>query len=400
MRVLINGGGVAGLTLAFWLRRHGIEPVVVERAAHGRLGGYGIDFFGTGYDVAARMGIVDRLAPHRLPVDSVDFVDAAGRPGARLTAPLLDKVIQGPHLALMHTTLEGALLDAVEGDVEIRFGETVTAVRDTGSAVEAEFAGGTTERFDLLVGADGIHSRTRELAFGPEPEFARYLGCRLACFPVADRYDWGRARVHYTEPGRQVVVYPTGRTGELIALFLFRSSHTGNVPRAERPGLLRSTFGGMGWLTPSLLAEAPADEPIFMDTMTQIVMPAWHRGRVALVGDACGCMTMVSAQGVSMAMAGAYVLAEELARHGDHVGAFTRYQERVRAEVAHRQRNAQMFIRTLVPGTRPGLVAQSLIQRLIMREAFAPLLRRQFGASSFLPPQNPEPRQGVIHGDR
>jgi 2-polyprenyl-6-methoxyphenol hydroxylase-like FAD-dependent oxidoreductase len=399
VRVLISGGGVAGLTLAYWLRRHGIEPVVVERAAHGRLGGYGIDFFGTGYDVAGRMGIVDRLAPHRLPVDSVDFVDGTGRAGARLTAPLLDKIIQGPHLALMHTTLEGALLDAVEGEAEIRFGETVTAVRDTGSAVEADFAGGGTQRFDLLVGADGIHSRTRELVFGPEPEFARYLGCRLACFPVADRYAWGRARAHYTEPGRQVVVYPTGRAGELIALFLFRSPHAGNVPRAERPGLLRSVFGGMGWLTPSLLAEAPADEPIFMDTMTQIVMPAWHRGRVALVGDACGCMTMVSAQGVSMAMAGAYVLAEELASGGGHVRAFTRYQERMRAEVSRRQRNAQLFTRSLVPGTRPAVAAQSLIQRLIMREAFAPLLRRRFGAGSILPPAEPRPRRGVTHGD-
>ncbi|TDD83810.1 hypothetical protein E1293_14060 [Actinomadura darangshiensis] len=391
MKVLISGGGVAGLTLAYWLRRRGVEAVIVERAAHGRLGGYGIDFFGTGYDVAGRMGIVDRLAPHRLPVDSIDFVDAAGRVGARLTTPLLDKIIQGPHLALMHTTLEGALLDAVEGEVEIRFGETVTAVRDTGSAVEADFAGGGTQRFDLMVGADGIHSRTRELVFGPEPEFARYLGCRLACFPVADRYGWGRARVHCTEPGRQVVVYPTGRAGELIALFLFRSSRTGNVPRDERPGLLRSTFGGMGWLTPSLLAEAPADEPIFMDTMTQIVMPAWHRGRVALVGDACGCMTMVSAQGVSMAMAGAYVLAEELATRGDHRLAFAHYQERMRAEVSRRQRNAQMFTRSLVPGTRPGLVAQSLAQRLVMREAFAPVLRRRFGADSILPPQTSQP---------
>lgn len=400
MRVLISGGGVAGLTLAYWLRRRGIEPVIVERAAHGRLGGYGIDFFGTGYDVAARMGIVDRLAPHRLPVDSVDFVDAAGRPGARLTTRLLDKIVQGPHLALMHTTLEGALLDAVQDEVEIRFGETVTAVRDTGPAIEADFAGGGTQRFDLMVGADGIHSRTRELVFGPEPEFARYLGCRLACYPVADHYGWGRARAHYTEPGRQVVVYPTGRTGELIALFLFRSSHAGNVPRDERPGLLRSTFGDMGWLTPSLLDEAPADEPIFMDTMTQIVMPAWHRGRTALVGDACGCMTMVSAQGVSMAMAGAYVLAEELAAHGDHVHALTRYQERMRPQVSRRQRNAQMFTRSLVPGTRPGLIGQSLVQRLIMREAFAPLLRRQFGAGSILPPAQSRPRQGVNHGDR
>jgi 2-polyprenyl-6-methoxyphenol hydroxylase-like FAD-dependent oxidoreductase len=386
VRVLICGGGVAGLTLAYWLRRRGIEPVVVERAPHGRLGGYGIDFFGTGYDVAARMGLIDRLTPHRLPVDSVDFVDAAGRPGARLTTALMDRIVAGPHLALMHTTLEGALLDAVQTDVEIRFGETIDAVRDTGAAVEVDFAGGGTQRFDLLVGADGIHSRTRELVFGPEPRFARHLGCRLASYPVTDRYGWGRIRAHYTEPGRQTVLYPSGEPGELIALFLFRSPPGGSVPRAERPHLLRSRFRDMGWLTPSLLADAPAGESIFMDTMTQIVMPTWHRGRVALIGDACGCMTMVSAQGVSMAMAGAYVLAEALETQGDHVRAFARYQSRMRVEVTRRQRNALVFARSLVPGTRAGLVAQGLANRLIMRQAFAPLLRRQFGAESILPP--------------
>ncbi|MEU8803337.1 FAD-dependent monooxygenase [Spirillospora sp. NPDC048819] len=386
MRVLICGGGIAGLTLAYWLRRRGIEPVVVEHAPHGRLGGYGIDFFGTGYDVAARMGIVDQLTPHRLPVDSVDFVDASGRAGARLTSALLDKIIQGPHLPLMHTTLEGALLDAVS-DVEIRFGETIAAVRDEGSAVEVDFAGGGTERFNVLVGADGVHSRTRELVFGPHGRFERQLGCRLASYPVTDRYDWGRVRAHYTEPGRQSVVYPTGEAGGLMALFLFRSQEATSVPRAERLDLLRSTFGDMGWITPSLLADAPASESIFMDTMTQIVMPSWHRGRVALVGDACGCMTMVSAQGVSMAMAGAYVLAEALQAEGDHVRAFDRYQARMRGEVTRRQRNALVFARSLVPRSRAGLIAQNAGNRLIMRAAFAPVLRRQFGATSILPPR-------------
>ncbi|MEV0143870.1 MULTISPECIES: FAD-dependent monooxygenase [unclassified Nonomuraea] len=384
MRVLICGGGVAGLTLAYWLRHAGIEPVVVERAPHGRLGGYGIDFFGTGHDIADRMGIIDRLTPHQLPVDSVDFVDASGRAGAQLTRALLNEIVQGPHLGLMHTTLEGALLDAVQENVEIRFGETITAVHDTGTAVEIDFAVGGTQRFDLLVGADGIHSRTRELVFGPEDRFVRHLDCHLASYPVPDRYGWGRVRAHYTEPGRQSVLYPTGEAGELIALFLFKAPQVASVPRAERLNLLRAAFRGMGWITPSLLADAPASESIFMDTMTQIVMPAWHRGRVALVGDACGCMTMMSAQGVSMAMAGAYLLAEALASEGDHARAFARYQARMHREVTRRQRTALVLARSLVPGSRAGLTAQRLANRLIMRKAFAPVLRHQLGATSIL----------------
>lgn len=386
MRVLVCGGGVAGLTLAYWLRYRGAEPVVVEHAPHGRLGGYGVDFFGSGYDVAERMGLIEQLVPHRLPVDSVDFVDAAGRPGARLTTTLLDKVIQGPHLPLMHDALEGVLLGAVgQGEVDLRFGETITAVRETKAAVEIDFERGGTERFDVLVGADGIHSHTRQLVFGPKVRFARYLGCRLASYSVPDRYGWGRVRAHYTEAGRQSVVYPTGRPGELIALFLFVSRETGQVPRAERLDLLRTAFRGMDWIVPSLLADAPGGESIFMDTMTQIVMPSWHRGRVALVGDACGSMTMVSAQGVSMAMAGAYFLAQALTAEDDHERAFARYQERVQPQVARRQRNALLFARSLVPRSQFGLAGQTLTNRLLMREAFAPLLRHQFGAGSMLP---------------
>ncbi|MBB5084557.1 nitroreductase family deazaflavin-dependent oxidoreductase [Nonomuraea endophytica] len=384
MRVLINGGGVAGLTLAYWLRRNGIEPVVLERSPHGRLGEYGIDFLGTAHDVAGRMGIVDRLEAQQLPVDSVDFVDASGRAWARLTVPLLDRVIKGPRLGLMQNTLEEALLEAVRDDVEIRFGESIEGVRIVRGGVEADLASGGTEKFDLLVGADGSHSLTRELVFGAEERFARYLGCRLASYKVPDRYHLGRVRAHYTEPGRQTVVYPTGRADELAALFVFRARYGGAVPRQERLDLLRSAFDGMGWITPALLEDAPADGDVFMDTVTQIVLPSWHRGRVVLVGDACGSLTMLSAQGVSMAMGGAYLLAEALRDEREPERAFDRYERRMRGEVARRQRTARLFTRTLIPATRPRLLVQRTVTRTITRAAFAPVLRRRFGTGTIL----------------
>jgi 2-polyprenyl-6-methoxyphenol hydroxylase-like FAD-dependent oxidoreductase len=383
MRILVSGGGVAGLTLAYWLDRAGHVPVVVERSAQGRTGGYGFDFAGAAYDASAWMGILDDLADRQIPADSLVWVDRAGRPFARLPRTLIERVTGRPYLGLMHYTLEDALIRAVEGRVEIRYGQSIQALTPEPDRVTVAFADGQHESFDLVVGADGVHSTTRRLAFGPEPPYARYLGYRLACYPISDEYDLGRVRAHHGEPGRQLVVYPTGRPGELIALFLFRAPD-GEVPRPQRLAVLRSAFGDLGWIAPSVLAQAPDPERIFMDTLTQIDLPTWHRGRVALVGDAAGCMTLVSGQGVSMAMAGAFVLAGALSSHADPTVAFAHYQQRIRPEVARRQRAARRSVRGLVPVSRGGLAVQRRVLPLLLRDSLAPLLRRQFNLTSVL----------------
>lgn len=386
MKILISGGGVAGMTLAYWLHRYGHQPVVVERSPQGRLGGYGFDFHGTGFDIAQRMGVVEELQPFELPVEAVVYLNAAGKVTARLSTELLRKIIRGPYMGLMHSGLEEVLIDAVRDDVEIRYHQSIAAVRQDLDKVEVTFADGTQESFDLLVGADGIHSRTRELVFGPQDAFARYLGYYMASYPLADRYGLGPVRAHYTEPGRQIVTYPTNQPGELIALYLFKAPDQGTIPRAERRDRLRGAFGGMGWITPQLLDDAPDSDGIFMDTMTQIEMPRWHHGRVGLIGDACGSMTLLSGQGVAMAMAGGYILAEALDDNVDHQAAFHHYQQRMHHEVSNRQRNARTFARMLAPDTSLGVAVSNLITTLVLREAFIGLLRRRFTSGSLLAP--------------
>lgn len=378
MRILISGGGIAGLTLAYWLHRYGHTPVVVERAPHGRLGGYGIDFFGTGYDVAARMGIADRLAAHQLPTESIRYVDGAGRVAARLDRRLLEKVIRGPYLALMHTTLEEALGDAVHDKADIRYGRSITAIEQSPGGVGVTFTDGECESFDLVLGADGVHSQTRELAFGPEGDFAHHLGYAMACYPVPDTYGLGPHRIHHSEPGRQTILYPSDVPKQLIALFLHRTQDRRPPPRAQRRTALRGAFADASPLTAQLLDAAP-EEGLFMDTLTQITMPSWHTGRIALTGDACSAMTLTSAQGASMAMAGGYLLAQALHRHDDHRAAFLAYQNRLRPAVQQRQQRARAFARSLVPATRPGIAAQHLISRLVLRDLFTGLLRRGYG---------------------
>ncbi|WP_030517756.1 FAD-dependent monooxygenase [Nocardia sp. NRRL WC-3656] len=387
MKVLVSGGGIAGLTCAYWLHRHGHTPVVVERAGFGPLGGYGIDFSGTGYDIADRMGLLDSLAARQLRAEDLVYVDRSGKVTARLKRPLVEKVLRGPYLALMHTTLEEALAEAVSGSVEIRYRHSIADVRQSSSAVDVTFSDGQCEQFDILVGADGVNSSTRVLLFGPNAQYARNIGYKVACYPVSDVPDFERVRAHYTESGRQTVVYATDVPGESVAVFLYSSRNATIPPRAERAHGLRTAYAGAGWVTEQLLDAAPA-EGFFMDNLTQIRMPTWRNGRTVLIGDACGAMTLASAQGTSLAMAGGYLLACALRdHHNDPDAAFAAYESRLRPVVTARQNRARAFARSLVPPSRVGVATQRLITRLMLHDSFAPLLRLGFGnTASILPP--------------
>jgi 2-polyprenyl-6-methoxyphenol hydroxylase-like FAD-dependent oxidoreductase len=330
------------------------------------------------------MGIAEQLAAQQLPVEAAQFVDSRGRVFASLSRALVGRISRSPHLGLMHGTLEETLAEAIAANVETRYRQSIVAIEQQPDSARVTFADGETDVYDLVVGADGVHSGVRKLVFGPEPGFHCHLGYLVAIHPIADQFALGSARIHYTEPGRQLVLYPTGAPGELIALYLFRSQIHGRVGQSRRAPLLREVYGGMGWHTPEVLAQLP--ETIFMDTLTQITMPTWHDGRVVLIGDACGATTPTSAQGASMAMAGGYLLAESLQAHpNDHAAAFASYQARLQPQVPRRQRTARWFARGLVPATKPGLLAQKIVMRAVMRPAFTGTLRRQFGADTVLP---------------
>lgn len=384
MRILISGVGIAGLTCAYWLHRDGHTPVLVERARHGRGAGSGFDFHGAGYALADRMGILERLREYQLRARDVVHVDRAGAVTARLSQELIRGVVGSQYLALMHDGLEHALTQAVAPDVEIRYGNSIAAIEQRADRVDVRFADGTEDGFELLIGADGVHSATRSMVFGPEPNFARPLGYTIASHPVTEHAELGPVRAHYTEAGRQLVTYPTNRVGERMALYLFADSAGAGVPREQRLERLNTAFAGMDWVTQRLLAEAPESERIFMDGITQIEMPHWHRGRVVLLGDACACMTLVSGQGVGLAMAGAYRLAEALRVHGDYRRAFERYQAGLREQVRERQRAARLFARALVPRTELGVAASRVLHRLLLRQAFAPILRPRFASMDLL----------------
>lgn len=392
MRVLISGGGIAGLTLAYWLHQHQISAVVIEQAKQMRREGYGIDFFGTGYDVAERMDLIGQLATQQLPFDAILYLNKRGKPVVSMDSNLMKSVLDGKYMALMHWTLEEALYNALKERVEVRFDRTLTAVRQDLEQVEVTFNDGTSEPFDLLIGADGVHSLTRKLVFGPEEQFSHYLGYTIACYPLPDRYRIGHAWKMHVDPGRLAGAYCSKQEGEIVTLFMYEAAERESLSREQRLPRLRQVFEGMGWVTQQMLADTPVTENIFMDAVTQIQMPTWQQGRVALVGDACGCPTLISGQGASLAMGGAYLLAEALGKTSGYREAFRLYEQRVRPHVQTQQKSARSFAKTFVPGSTFSLLTQQIMMKVLMRNAFTGLLQRQFGAQSILPPPHKTPQ--------
>lgn len=388
MRVLVVGGGIAGLTLAWWLRRRSHQVVVIERAPRLPGEGYMIDFFSSGYDVAERMKILPELERIHYPVASLAFISPDGRERMSLPYPLVRKrLFDNRHFNFMRGDLERVLHDQL--DVAIRFGATVRSLSQEQAAVRVTFDDGSVDTFDLVVGADGVHSQVRRLAFGPEEDCSRYIGFHTAAFIVDDAELAELTKDRFQTlavPGRQVGIYPIA--GGRVATFFVHSSPEarvdGSADAARRE--LHDVYGGLRWVVPRLLDHLDRAEHVYFDVLEQVVLPRWHTGRVVLVGDASGCVSLLAGQGASMAMGGAYVLAEELDRDGGVDAALARYQERVRPYTEQKQRAARGIARWFVPRSRFRLALRNFVMRTAAGPLTSWLVRRQLSTQSVLDP--------------
>jgi 2-polyprenyl-6-methoxyphenol hydroxylase-like FAD-dependent oxidoreductase len=389
MRILICGAGVAGLSLAGCLGRQGHDVLVAERSPRLREGGYMIDFFGPGFDVAERLGLLPRLAEIHDPVDRLVFADAAGRERLSVRYDMLRRrVFQGRHFNFLRGDLEGVLFMALPSRRVVQFGLTVVAVDQDPDGVRATLSDGRVIEADLLVGADGVHSWIRGLAFGAEPRFVRDLGYLAAAFIIDEppgAFGIGKNVVTLTTPGHQVAVYPIQKAR--VASFFFRKT-TGPLgvlsPESARRDLVVH-YRNFGGFVPKLLRAVEWASHLYFDTVAQVVMTPWTARRVVLLGDAAQSVSLLAGQGASMAVAAAWVLAEELGRHqGDVAAALLRYEERLRPLIHRQQRAGRRMARWLVPESRLGLMARDLATRAAVWPLVAPLLRRQLAAADRL----------------
>src|ERR1700735_4410219 len=339
--VLISGAGVAGLALAYWLRRLGFTPGVVERASAPRDGGQAVDLRGAAIEVARRTGILDAARAARTGTRGTSYVNSAGKRLASLNGAF--GVIDARDVEIVRGDLVSILYEAARNDVEYIFDDSISSLTAAEDRVTVTFERSAPRTFDLVVGADGLHSRVRGLAFGPEARFIGPLGLYLAVFTIPNDLKLDHWQLIYVTPGKSVTVTSARGNREARAIFFFASGPLDYDYRdpAQQQELLAAAFAGEGWEVPGLLTAMREAPDFYFDSVSQVRMGSWSAGRVALVGDAGYCPSPLSGQGSSLAMVGAYVLAGELrAAGGDHRHAFARYQQRMQDFVARNPPNA------------------------------------------------------------
>jgi 2-polyprenyl-6-methoxyphenol hydroxylase-like FAD-dependent oxidoreductase len=354
--VLISGASVAGPALAFWLNRYGFAVTVVEQADAPRSGGYPVDVRGTALEVIRRMGVLPRLQDAHIDLRRLTFVDADGSEVASVDPHAVTGGVEND-LEVRRGDLTAALHAAVSDDVEFLFDDSIATLDQVGDGVDVTFRGGTTRTFDIVVGADGLHSRTRELVFGPEQQFHRYLGYCVAGFTMGNTLGLSHETALWNTPGRAAALYAAGDDDEVHALLTFAHPEPPfgalRDPQA-RHELVAAVFADAGWQVPGILAALNDADDTFFDTVGQIRMPRWSSGRVALVGDAAYAPSFLTGQGTSLALVGAYMLAGSLVDR-DHTAGFAAYENDSREFVTANQDQVGTGDAALFPTTTRAL---------------------------------------------
>jgi len=368
MKVLISGAGIAGPTLAWWLAHYGFTPTLVDKSPALRTGGYIIDFWGAGFEISDRMGLLPEIRREGYLIQELVAVNRAGKRIAACPAAAFARVTHGRYISLARGDLAATIFRAIEPKVETIFGDSILSIDQNQTCAHVTFESGTARDFDLVIGADGQHSRVRQLVFGDEAQFEKYLGIQVAAFETAGyRPRDELSYVMYTEVGQQVARFAM-RGDRTLFLFTF-AAPSPEVARDldSQKALLRKRFGASGWECPRILDALDRTGDLYFDCVSQIRMPAsWSLGRVTLGGDAASCVSLLAGQGSALAMTAAYLLAGELHRSaGDYAAAFARYQEIFGPFVMRKQQMALSLAGFFAPKSKRSMWLRNRVLSLL-----------------------------------
>ncbi|MEV6427081.1 FAD-dependent monooxygenase [Nocardia sp. NPDC051463] len=357
MRILISGASVAGPVLAYWLTRHDFSVTVVERAPTLRkTGGHAVDLFRPAVDISEKMGALPRIEERATGTTRMTLQREGARRPVQVDLSKIFSAASERHVEIMRDDLSEIYYDAARDDVEYIFGDSITAISPDG---EVRFENAAPRRFDLVVGADGLHSNVRHLVFGDESRFSTFIGAYLGVLTLPNTSGLDGELLIHVGVGRTVGMYGARHLGDARALFLFRSEREldyGYRDVTRQKELLRDAFGDFHADVDHWLDELDRTPTFYFDSIAQLRMDTWSRGRVTLVGDAGYCPGPAVGGSTSLAVVGAYVLAGELARAGgDNERAFPAYERAMAEHVRGSHAAALSAAKTLIPASRLGV---------------------------------------------
>lgn len=366
MRALISGASIAGPVTAYWLAEHGAEVTVVEQSrALRKTGGHAVDLFRPAMEISERMGVADQVRELATGTTVLEVIRPWTSRPVRIDYRKLIGVMSDRHVEIMRDDLSEIYYAASRDRAEYRFGDRITSIADDGTVT---FEQARSEKFDIVIGADGLHSGVRRLTFGDDA-VEDFLGGYLAVASVPKSLAHDQEMTGMYEPRRMAMVYTADHLDDARAVFFFRPEHQldyDHRDQAWQRDLLRGAFAGMGDRVDRWLAEVDSSPVFYFDAITQLQMDTWTRGRVTLVGDAGYCPGPGVGGSTSLAVYGAYLLATELGRaNGDHASAFRAYEDAMRAPVLGSRALARFNAKTIVPTSRCGVDTLVTVGRII-----------------------------------
>jgi 2-polyprenyl-6-methoxyphenol hydroxylase-like FAD-dependent oxidoreductase len=391
--ILISGAGIAGPTLAYWLKRYGFNPTIVERAPQLRDGGAPIDVRGEAVQIAKDMGIWPELQQEKTTLDEIRFVNGQHQRASKVNVQMLRSLfkLDRSWAEIARGDLVRALYDVTRDDIEYRFGDSIRTLQQDDEGVDVTFESGKSRRFDLVVGADGLHSRVRSLAFGNEELFEHYCGYYVGLFFIDNYLGLDESTLwFYSVPGKQTVVRRLRNSQQLGVAFIFKQPTKLSYDRfdlEQQKRLIAEAYSDVGWEIPRLLEKMQASTGFYFDVVSQIRMEKWSQGRVVLIGDAAHCAALLAGEGSKLAIMGGYILAGELkAALGEYQSAFDNYERAFRPLVTAEQAKVKPDSNALVPETARAIWIQNHLGPLLFPFLIVPggLLQEWFPKPSTL----------------